>query len=84
MSDQIARITDAVRDGSQNHIIATIFEKNPNTPLKKRSIESEYAFEVALKDVTDEHFASFSSKKDFLDIVGYIPGRCSARPSVLF
>ena len=65
MSDQIARITDAVRDGSQNHIIATIFEKNPNTPLRKRSIEGEYALQVAFKDVTDEQIASISSKKDF-------------------
>jgi len=74
MSDQIARITDAVRNGSQNHIIATIFEKNPNTPLGKRYIEREYALQVAFKDVTDEQIASISSKRDLLAIANDIPG----------
>ena len=73
-SNQIARITDAVRDGSQNHIIATIFEKNPDTPLGKRYIEREYALQFAFKDVTDEQIASISSKKDLFAIASDIPG----------
>lgn len=73
-SNEIARITDAVRDGSQNYIIATIFEKNPNTPLGKRYIEREYALRVAFKDVTDEQIASISSKRDLLAIANDIPG----------
>jgi hypothetical protein len=64
-------LIENTRDGTQNRIIAEIFNKNIGIPLSKREIEKEYGLKISCKNID---FSKINSLDELIEKSELLPG----------